>query len=623
MRILLITPPYVQCNTPYAATPYLYSFLKQHNKDVAQTDASLLLLLRVFSRQGIEKILQNLPAKSKNRSVRYFRQNYDAYHAAIAPVVRFLQGKDPSLAYRITSPGFLPHGPRFSVMNEYAATYPDGMQTLFGTMGIHDLAQHCASLFIDDIMDVIVHGIDAHFGIERYGSFVSSRFHDFSLIEKKLDALSLIDEFIDQIAGELLITHNPSLVGLTIPFAGCLYPALRLAYAMKRHASSIKIAIGGGYVSTELRRLSEPRLFNYVDFVCLDDGMQPVLAIIDFLEGKKSAEHLCRTFVRKNRSVHYYSQSSKTDIPFIEWPAPGYEGLELNNYLPLTEMANPMHRLWNSQRWNKMIVAHGCYWHKCRFCDTSLEYIRKFETVPVAQLVENIKTIISRTGCTGFHFVDEAIPPALLIKLAQELIRQRIVISWWGNIRFEKAFTAKTVSMLAQSGCIAVTGGIEAVSDRLLALIDKGISFKQMAQVTKRFADAGIMVHAYLMYGVPSCNLQEAVDALERVRQLFINGCIHSAYWHRFSATIHSHIGQNPDEFGIVLKPFPKNCFAQNDIVFEYTQGVDPALIEDGLNKALYNYMHGIALDEKVGTWFPFHAPKPGVPKNQVAFFIQ
>ena len=163
---------------------------------------------------------------------------------------------------------------------------------------------------------------------------------------------------------------------------------------------------------------------------------------------------------------------------------------------------------------------------------------------------------------------------------------------------------------MARSGCIAVAGGLETVSDRLLRLMRKGVTVKQAARVTKAFADAGILVHAYLMYGFPTQTARETIDALERVRRLFTTGCIQSAYWHRFALTIHSPMARDPKRFGIRLLQMPRATFAKNEIPFEDLRGCDHAKFGPGLRKAVYNYMHGVGLDEDVRKWFDFRMPR-------------
>jgi len=217
-------------------------------------------------------------------------------------------------------------------------------------------------------------------------------------------------------------------------------------------------------------------------------------------------------------------------------------------------------------------------------------------------VVQRIRALIEETGETGFHLVDEAAPPAGLRALAKRLVADKLAITWWGNIRFEKTFTPELCALLAESGCVAVSGGLEVASDRLLGLMKKGVTVEQVARVTRAFTDAGIMVHAYLMYGFPTETTQDTIDALERVRQLFAAGCIQSAYWHRFSATAHSPIGLHPDHYGIQLRPPAEVVFAHNDVEFVDPVGTDHDFLGAGLRKAPVEYFPQGELT-KARTW--------------------
>jgi len=277
-----------------------------------------------------------------------------------------------------------------------------------------------------------------------------------------------------------------------------------------------------------------------------------------------------------------------------------------------------MHRIWSDGRWNKITIAHGCYWAKCSFCDISLDYIANYDDAGADITVQRIKTLVAETGQTGFHFVDEAAPPKALFALAKKLIEQDIVITWWGNIRFEKTFTAEKCQLLADSGCIAISGGLEVASDRLLALMQKGVSVAQVAKITKAFADAGILVHAYLMYGFPSQTEQETVDALEYVRQLMQHGCIQSAYWHRFAATIHSPVGLNPAEFGVELIANKNVLFAENDIAYIDSVLTNHEMLGLGLKKALYNFMHNTGFEYPASFWFANKVPESCIAEDYI-----
>ena len=463
--------------------------------------------------------------------------------------------------------------------------------------------------------------IDDRFEFVRYAESLAGSQPSFEPLAKALAAPpTLVDETLQALALSALQRHTPDLVVLSVPFPGTVYAALRIAQTIKRHAPQTRIVLGGGFVNTELRSLGEPRLFDFVDYVTLDAGERPLLALIEHLKGQRAMQRLVRTFVREAESGEVrYINMMEADIAFAEVGTPTWDGLPLSKYLSLLDMLNPMHRLWSDGRWNKLTVAHGCYWKKCSFCDVSLDYISRYEGASASVLVDRIDAIVAETGQTGFHFVDEAAPPKALKSLAHELIARQTGISWWGNIRFEKTFTPELCQRLADSGCIAVSGGLEVASDRLLALMKKGVSVDQVACVTRAFSEAGILVHAYLMYGFPTQTVQDTVDALELVRQLFVNGCIQSGFFHRFACTVHSPVGMHPEDYGVTLKPLPPGRFAKNDIAFVDPTGVDHDALGVGLKKAIYNFMHGIGLEEDVRLWFPFAVPKTTIRRNRIA----
>ncbi len=626
MKVLSLIPPMTQLNTPYPSTAYLTGFLRSRQIDAAQEDLALALVLSFFTSQGISEIhtqALTLPEQDRSASVNYFLDYFESYQDTIEPVIAFLQGRDSTLSHRINTRDFLPEGPRFFSLDAYDdGDSADPLAWAFGALGSHDRARHLATLYLNDLSDVLRDAVDDRFEFVRYAESLASSQPTFNPLAEALAAHpTLMDLRLQKLTIQAVEKHQPSLVVLSVPFPGAMYAALRIAQTIKAKYPKIKIALGGGYVNTELRELTEPRLFDYVDFISLDSGERPLLNILEHLDGKRSVERLVRTFVRNAAGQVQYMNWQEPDIPFEDVGVATWDGLPLNSYLSLLDMLNPMHRLWSDGRWNKLTVAHGCYWKKCSFCDVSLDYISRYETASASLLVDRIEQIVAETGQTGFHFVDEAAPPKALKALAEELLRRKVMISWWGNIRFEKTFTPDLAELLAKSGCIAMSGGLEVASDRLLNLMKKGVTVEQVARVTKGFSDAGILVHAYLMYGFPTQTVQETVDALEYVRQLFENGCIQSGFFHRFTCTVHSPVGKNPEEYGITLIPLPPVSFAKNDIAFNDPSGIDHDALGLGLKKAIYNFMHGVGLEQEVHTWFDecgMSIPKSKVPRNKI-----
>lgn len=627
LRVLSVIPPMTQLNTPYPSTAYLTGFLRAQGVDAVQEDLALGLVLALLSPAGLDALrdaIDALPAAQRTARVQAFRERFAAYVDTLPRVLAFLQGRDPTLAHRISARGWLPEGPRFESLEAHAAVSdgPDALAWAFGALGTQDRARHLATLFLNDIADVLRDAVDPRFEFVRYAEQLAASQPHFDPLAQALAAPpNLVDRTLQDLTRAALERHRPDVLLLSVPFPGAAYGALRIAQAVRAAAPGCRIVLGGGWVNTELRELAEPRLFDFVDAVTLDAGERPLLALLAHYAGQRGPSRLVRTFTRVDGAVRY-ADLGEADIPFDAVGTPTWDGLPLGQYLSLLDLLNPMHRLWSDGRWNKLTVAHGCYWKKCSFCDVSLDYISRYDAASAEVLADRIEAIVAETGQTGFHFVDEAAPPKALKALAAELQRRRVQISWWGNVRFEKTFTPALCEQLADSGCIAISGGLEVASDRLLKLMQKGVTVDQVARVTKAFADAGVMVHAYLMYGFPTQTVQDTVDALEYVRQLFAAGCLQSAFWHRFACTVHSPVGKQPGAYGVTLHPLPSGNFAKNDVGFTDPTGTDHDRLGLALKKALYNYMHGLALDEDVRGWFAevgVAAPRPTVHKRHIA----
>ena len=610
-KVFLITPPFTQLNTPYPATAYLKGFLNTKGIQAIQADLGIEVTLALFSEEGLKDLFSTSPENASSNSLRIFELRND-YISLINSVILFLQGKSPMLAHLISSRGFLPEASRFAQL--------DDLGWAFGTMGIQDKAKHLATMFLEDLSDYITECIDTHFGFSRYAEQLARSANSFDELYASLQQpLTYIDRLLVDCLARHMNFVRPHIVAISVPFPGNLYASLRCGQWIKKHFTDVKVAMGGGFANTELRSLTDPRVFEFYDFITLDDGEAPMLALINFIGQKIPVEMLKRTFLLQDGRVSYKNSMLTKDFKQGETGTPDYSDFLLDKYISAIEVINPMHRMWSDGRWNKLTMAHGCYWGKCTFCDVSLDYIKAYEPIAAKVLCDRIETIIAQTGERGFHFVDEAAPPALMRSLAIEIIKRRLVITWWTNVRFEKSFTKDLCLLLKASGCIAVSGGLEVASDRLLQLIQKGITVAQVATVNKNFTEAGIMVHAYLMYGFPTQTSQETIDSLEMVRQMFKNGILQSAFWHRFAMTVHSPVGIEPEKYNLVVDKNLVGSFANNDVVYEDKGGADHDSFGFGLKKSLLNYMHSIGLDEPLQKWFDHKIPKTKIEQAYIS----
>jgi len=585
MKILLITPPLLQPNTPYSATPLLSAWLRSVGHETVQADLSLDLLLRLFSAEGIGVLAEELELADEAEQ---------AYRCRVNEVVAFLQGKNQSSAGKLATRGYLPEGPHLS----HAYAQEEQLKWEFRGLDTQDRAVHLASLFLDDIADAAKE-LDPNFGFSRYAEKLAASLPSFEPLQKALDeSSSVFVEWLEERVEQKLKQHTPDMVVLTVPFPGCLTGALVIARQIKQLRPETQVTMGGGYVNTELRTLNEPAIFDFVDAIILDSGFLPLQRLAD--EADRS--QWIRTFVREDGAVKYYNTEAR-EVAHSDLPAPEYVGLHLDQYFGMFEVLNPVTRLWSDGCWNKLVLAHGCCWSRCAFCDTTVDYICRYDPADPTIICDWIESLLGQTGFNGFHFVDEALPPNLLDQLCDEILARGLQIEWWGNIRFEPKFTFGLIQKMAAAGCIAVTGGLETCNDRTLRLMRKGISVEHASRVLHDLAHAGIMTHAYLMYGFPSQTFDETLGALETVRQLFESGALHSAFWHRFALTAHSDMATNPQEYGISSVQFPESSFASNELPYEGEFDGDINVVGDALKRAVYNFQLGIGLNIPAEEW--------------------
>jgi hypothetical protein len=609
--LLLITPPFTQLNTPYPATAYLKGFLNTKGISAYQMDLGIEVILELFSSKGLKKLFATavVDDSSSENAQRIFALRTD-YIQTIDQAIAFLHGKNPTFARQISTESFLPQASRFDQLEE--------MEWAFGSMGIQDKAKHLSTLYLEDLSDFIVECVDENFGFSRYAERLGQSANSFDELHHHLqDDPTYIDNITLKLLDQKMAIVQPKLVCFSVPFPGNLYSAFRCAQFIKTNYNGASVCMGGGFPNTELRDLKDARVFDYFDYITLDDGELPIELLTQHIQNTQDNPELKRTLLCRGGRVVYENNSPKSDYKQKDVGTPDYSDLPLDKYLSVIEIANPMHSLWSDGRWNKLTMAHGCYWGKCTFCDISLDYIKLYEPIAAKILVDRMEELIEQTGQNGFHFVDEAAPPALMRDVALEILRRKLIVTWWTNIRFEKSFTQDLCYLLKASGCIAVSGGLEVASDRLLKLIDKGVTVAQVAQVTRNFTQADIMVHAYLMYGYPTQTVQETVDSLEMVRQLFEMGVLQSGFWHQFALTAHSPVGMNPDDYGI-LPDYKEISFANNDIDFKDSTSIDHNQFSFGLKKSLFNYMHGVCFEFPLQDWFDFPIPETTIDPDYI-----
>lgn len=662
MQAVCVQPPFVQLNTPYPAIWYLDAWFRNTGMSSMAMDHSISVSRSIFCRSGLSKVFQAArqalqgrthPDAETHRRITGYLDQEASYLRLIDSITGFMAGQDPAFAYRLSTGAAIPLGMRAEAVLGEA-----------GGIAASD-ALALATAILNDLSDFISYALDPEFGMVRYAEHLATGAHDFAEILAAAHSGWVINEFYRPLLRDCFartaMSDDTILLCLTVPFPGCLAGAVAAAEtARSLLGKRATILLGGGYVSTELRFLDDPQVFDLFDYLCYDSAYESIRSILAVLAGApETALHRVRyrnkagqvracgfpavpSRVTRPAAAHAAAprpmaistaqpaaiQPGSNSAPDNDWRQaetlsiatvhPDYLGADFPAYLRIVDSPNPMHRLWNDTPWLKYRLAYGCYWQRCAFCDTQLDYIKRYIPSDIAMLMHAADTAASRTKLYGIHFVDEAMPVNLVRKFAGLNLHRQRPFTFWGNARFDRAWNTASCAMAAEGGLVAVSGGIEIATAPGLRIVDKGFSLTDLVRSLLAFKQAGILVHGYLIYGFPGQTDQDIADSAEMVRVLLAEGLVDSAFWHKFVLTRHSSLyarwerGEVPD-----LRPHPiRSRFAINDLRFagetaseRWTAPLDAALTawaEDG------------AFDKPLQAFLPKGLPRPGIDTASV-----
>jgi radical SAM superfamily enzyme YgiQ (UPF0313 family) len=617
MKALLVQPPLVQLNTPYPAIYYLEAFLRRRGIDARARDHSIETYRRLFRRAFLPRVFEAaraaLPrARGQERSeLERYLSYEELYLEWIDGISDFLSGGDPAFAHRLAQAVELPRGVRASAFLEARS----------GRIS-PDEARGLATAVLADLGDLVSYAYDPSFSTVRYAERFASGLASFADAAAALDRSPVLsDVYAPLLEREwAALGGAPDLLLVSIPFPGCLLGALACARSARSAFGGRTLVIfGGGYVSTELRNLRDGGLFDYCDYLSFDAGYGSLASILE-VAGGAPRSRLYRTRYRAEDGsaaaaglpdvegaapCDAADRLAREELEALRSIAPDYAAADFSRYLRVLDSANPMHRLWSDSPWLKYRLAQGCYWRRCRFCDTELDYVRSFARADVGELIAAAGKAADRAGLRGIHFVDEAMPmPALLEFAAANRARAaagEAPFHFWGNVRFDSSWTADRCEYLAAAGLVAVSGGIEIATEGGLEMTDKGFDLAGLVGTLVAMRRAGLLVHAYLIYGFPGQDRAEVVDSAEVCRQLFASGLVDSAFWHRFVLTRHSRMYREwKDGARPGLQPIDeRRAFADNDLRFAGEEAFDE--FDGPLAAVLDRWMEGEGLDEAAG----------------------
>lgn len=410
MNVIVIQPPLVQLNSPYPSGAYLKSFFNKNGHNAVWHDLSVQLVHSIFSKNGLKKLfelskenaMKIASTAEKNgefataKNLRRYIFQSDLWIEWIEFIMSTLCGKQNPSAHELCHRFILsPYTPRGNRMENYIENL-DREPTINDTRNI-------ASLALEDLADYISVAFDKSFSLVRYAESIAVNETSFSQIEEKLNSpilTAFYTEVLEAAFSKTSITENEkTLVCISVPFAGTFTSALFTAkYLRKKYGEKIFICFGGGFINTELREFNDSSFFKYADAISYDRGYGSYKNFFDvFPDGKISEEkhiYKMRLFTKEKvieplLSSLKYEKFENEQTSLI---VPDYSETDFSIYPRVADDENPMQRLWSDGAWMKAYLAHGCYWHKCAFCDVSLDYVASYRLVQIENLFHGLKS---------------------------------------------------------------------------------------------------------------------------------------------------------------------------------------------------------------------------------------
>lgn len=270
---------------------------------------------------------------------------------------------------------------------------------------------------------------------------------------------------------EWIEKESPPLVGFSLNYLSQVLCTFAMVGFLKREWPEIRLVLGGGLVTSWMRRPAWQNPFvSLVDHLVDGPGEVPLLRLM----GKKKIETILYPPVYDS-------------FPLQDYFAPGF-------ILPYS-------------------ASRGCYWNKCSFCPERAEG-NGYHALTPDVVLQDLSQLILKHQPVLIHLLDNALPPSLM----KAMIKHPLAVPWYGFARFTSHLTDPDFCLaLRQSGCVMLKLGLESGDQKVLDSLQKGIDLKEASLTLRNLKRAGITTYLYLLFGTPQEGLLEARRTLQFV----------------------------------------------------------------------------------------------------------
>lgn len=367
---------------------------------------------------------------------------------------------------------------------------------------------------------------------------------------------SFYSGILREILEEQLELYRPRVIGISIVHPDQVIQSFFVARLIKEIDRSIHVTVGGPFVSIFLREISDQAIFGLIDSLIYDEGEIPLLQLVHELSRREPD-------LEKVNSMAYLKDGIVTRTPpaiphnLEESPPPLYSCLPLEKYL-------------NPPDGNEVLLrfSRGCSWKKCTFCRIELPLVRDYQQLTFEKAYGDLLTVLKDTGGRLVHFTDDNTDPLLLEHISKNLLKDGIDIRWECQTRISPRLTRKRAQLYKQAGCISLKIGVESLGDRILSLMNKGITVRLIDKVLRNIG--GILpLTLFMIAGFPGETEDEAVEGHKRLMAYVDEGLVNDYIYSPFQLMHGSDIRSQPEKYGITgIKMYERCDLPSNTFTF-------------------------------------------------------
>ncbi len=338
-------------------------------------------------------------------------------------------------------------------------------------------------------------------------------------------------------------SSKPYVVGLTA-MTMTMIDVLKVVNIVKKIDKNIKTILGGPHV-----HLFPEETINLknIDFLVLGEGEEAFKDLLDFIDDRTKLEKIEGLVFKNNgKTINTGIRSSIKKLDNLPFPARHL--VPYKKYTSLLTKGNTV---------TTMFTSRGCP-YKCSFCDRP-HLGKKFRARSAKNIVDEFEECI-KMGISDFLLYDDtfAVSKKRVIDICNEINKRRLSIHWDIRTRVD-TIDEEIVKSLKNAGCKGIHYGIEAGTEKILKILNKGITIQQAEHVFNMTRKHKIPILAYFMIGNPH-ETQEDIFISYKIMKLLKPDYVHLTIFTPFPGT---KIYLDGLKSGIIEKDYWKE-FAQN-----------------------------------------------------------